>query len=179
MDREPRTQQDQAAGSPALALVPTCWVCCLWMALTLGTGLSLEEEDCCRDRLPFCRGSATRAADATDMLPVLRREALCGRDGGALARAPSPAGSIFRSWVCPVLFCRGRARGMCLSGMVWRLEKSSLCVLRLVKSSMLLLLGPLSLKSSLLLWLLELAVLRFSKLESTEAFGIAGMGLLR
>lgn len=110
----------------APALTPTCWVCCLWIALTLGTGLSLEEEDCCRDRLPFCTGSATSAADATDMLPVLRKEALCGRDGGALARAPNPAWSIFRIWACPVLFCRGRARGMCLSGIVCRLEKSSL-----------------------------------------------------
>lgn len=145
----------------------------------MGTGLSLEEEDCCLDRLPFCTGSAIRAADATDMLPVLRKEALCGRDGGALARAPNPEWSSFRIWDCPVLFCRGRARGMCLSGTVWRLEKSSLWELLLVKSSMLLLLGPLSLKSSLLLWLLELAVLRFSKLESAEAFGIAGTGLLR
>ena len=158
---------------------PTCCACGLWIALTLGTGLSLDEEDCCRDRLPFCAGSAARAAEATDMLPVLRKEALCGRDGGALARAPSPVGSILRIGACPALFCRGRARGMCLSGTVCRREKSSLCVLRLLKSSMLLLLGPLSLKSSLLLWLRELAVLRFSRLESTEAFGIVGIGLLR
>ena len=56
----------------------------------MGTGLSLEEEDCCLDRLPFCTGSAIRAADATDMLPVLRKEALCGRDGGKAGPLSEP-----------------------------------------------------------------------------------------
>lgn len=149
------------------------------MALTFGTGLSLEEDDCCRERLPFWMGSVTTAPDTADMLPVLRRDALCGSDCGALALAPNPAWSILRICAWLLLFWRGNAMGTCLSGTVCRLEKSSLCVLRLVKSSMLLLLGPLSLKSSLLLRLWELAVLRFSRLESTEALGIGAGGLLR
>lgn len=44
------------------------------------------------------------APDTADMLPVLRKEALCGKDCGALARAPSPAWSILRICAWLLLF---------------------------------------------------------------------------
>lgn len=89
----------------------------------MGIGFFLEEEDCCRDRFLFCIGSVIRVVDVIDMFFVLRKEVLCGRDGGVLVRVFNLGWFIFRIWVCLVLFCRGRIRGMCLSGIVCRLEK--------------------------------------------------------
>lgn len=127
-------------------------------------------------------GPRSRSAGARPGRPMPPTCSRCSAGGAvrqgrrSFGSAPSPAGSIFRAGSAPCCSAAAGREGMCLSGGVgvW---KSSLCVLRLVKSSMLLLLGPLSLKSSLLLWLLELAVLKFSETGVHRAFGIAGNGV--
>lgn len=161
-------------------------VCCLATLLTAGTGLSMEQVDCWCERPPV-PGWAWMGIGMGSVLMelLLRREALWGRERGrerGVRAPPLPplrlCCSTLTMWA--VLLCLGTATAwapLWWSGRLWRrgVEQSSLCVLRRLNSSRLLLDGtlppfppwlPPPNSTSELLWLRELSVLRFSELES-------------